>query len=283
MTMEVLRVQGLCKHYPEFELKNVSFEMQSGTIMGFVGRNGAGKSTTLKSLLNFVHPSAGHVEFFGQEFSANEAAIKDRISFTFGGVNFYLKRRMKTITEVYRRFFPTCWDGSAYRDYLDRFELNEDKRLDDLSTGMRVKYALALSLSHGAQLLLFDEPTSGLDPVSRDDLLDVFRDVVADGKTSLLFSTQIMTDLEKCADTVTYIKKGQILASTTLDQFLDSYRLIEGEVSDLSPELRGRAIGLRVRQSSFEALLATADVPAFPGLSIEPASLESIMIHIERS
>jgi ABC-2 type transport system ATP-binding protein len=127
--MPVLSVQGLCKSYPSFELRDATFTMEAGSIVGFVGRNGAGKSTTLKSLLNFVHPDAGEVRFFGLDFREHEFAIKERISFTFGGVNFYPKRRMRTITDVYRRFF-SAWDEAAYRGYLDRFELVETKRLD---------------------------------------------------------------------------------------------------------------------------------------------------------
>ena len=111
--MEILNVRGLCKRYPSFELKDISFAMQSGTIMGFVGRNGAGKSTTLKSMLNFVHPDAGGVEFFGLEFRNHELEIKERISFTFGEVNFYPKKRIRDVTDVFRRFFRS-WDETTY-------------------------------------------------------------------------------------------------------------------------------------------------------------------------
>lgn len=282
--MSVLEVRGLTKTYPDFQLRDVSFSMDAGTIMGFVGRNGAGKSTTLKSMLNFVHPDAGRVQFFGLDFAEHELAIKERISFTFGGVNFYLKKVMGQVTDVYRRFFVS-WDEAAYRRYLDRFELVESKRLDELSQGMRVKYALALSLSHGAELLLLDEPTSGLDPVSRDDLLNVFHDLVADGRTSILFSTQIMTDLEKCADTLTYIHRGRILASTTLPQFLGSYRLVSGPAASLVPHAERALIGARTRDGAFEALISASDVGRLTGLAgvkVTDADLESIMIHLER-
>lgn len=147
---------------------------------------------------------------------------------------------------------------------------------------MRVKYALALALSHGAELMLLDEPTSGLDPVSRDDLLNLFRDIVSDGGASILFSTQIMTDLEKCADTITYIHDGRILASTTLTDFLDSYLLVSGPEQKLSDELSRSLIGARRRDGKFEAMIPAALADAAPGLDVERADLEAIMIHLER-
>ncbi|OYO15097.1 ABC transporter ATP-binding protein [Enemella evansiae] len=209
----VLSVRGLSKAYPSFALREVSFEMAPGTIMGFVGRNGAGKTTTLKSMLGFVHPDAGEVEFFEMRMREHEFEIKERISFTFGEVNFYLKKTIRQVTDAYRPFFAG-WDEHAYRAHLERFQLVATKQLGQLSQGMRVKYALTLALSHGAELLVLDEPTSGLDPVSRDELLRLFRGLVADGRTSILFSTQILSDLQRSADTITYIKQGRVLAST---------------------------------------------------------------------
>ena len=149
---------------------------------------------------------------------------------------------------------------------------------------MRVKYAVALSLSHGAELILLDEPTSGLDPVSRDDLLDVFRDVVAENGASILFSTQIMTDLEKCADTITYIHKGRILASTTLGEFTGAYRNVSGESARTGDDVRGLLIGCRERDGRLEALIRAENAPTAEanGLQVGAADLESIMIHLER-
>lgn len=198
-------------------------------------------------------------------------------------MNFYPKKRIRDVTDVFRRFFRS-WDETAYRCLLERFELVETKKLDELSQGMRVKYAVALSLSHGAELILLDEPTSGLDPVSRDDLLDVFRDVVAEEGASILFSTQIMTDLEKCADTITYIHKGRILASTSLGEFTSSYRAVSGESARAGDGVRGLLIGCRERDGRLDALIHAKNAPAAEanGLQVGAADLESIMIHLER-
>ena len=161
--MEILSVQNLRKKYPSFELENVSFKLEQGYIMGFVGRNGAGKTTTLKAILNLVHADGGSVVILGKEFRDNELELKQDIGFMMGGITYYPKQKLKTIASVVRRFYRE-WDDAAFQGYLKRFDLDPEKRVDELSTGMQVKYALALALSHKAKLLILDEPTSGLDP-----------------------------------------------------------------------------------------------------------------------
>lgn len=174
--MNILEVEGLCKTYPAFALRDVSFAVEPGTIMGFIGRNGAGKSTTIKSMLNLVHPDSGRVTMFGQDFYANEPACKQQLGVVLGGVDFYPNKKLRSITNVTRTFYDR-WDEDKYRHYLQLFALDETKKVSQLSSGMRVKYTLALALSHDARLLILDEPTSGLDPVSRDELMELFRGV----------------------------------------------------------------------------------------------------------
>lgn len=186
--MNVLEVQGLTKRYPAFTLNGVSFDVPQGAVMGFIGRNGAGKSTTLKSILGMVHPDAGAVRVFGMDYAENERAIRRELGVVLGGIDFYPKKKIKTITDVTRRFYNN-WDEEKYRHYLELFHIDESKRVDQLSSGMKVKYMIALALSHNARLLILDEPTSGLDPVSRDELTELLRRVVADGTRSVLFST----------------------------------------------------------------------------------------------
>ena len=217
-----LEVRGLCKTYPAFALKGVSFVVPQGAVMGFIGRNGAGKSTTLKSMLGLVHPDSGQVRFFGQDFAENEQYIKENIGVVLGGIDFYQKKKVKTITAVTRRFYP-AWNEEKYRHYLHLFAIDEEKRVDQLSSGMKVKYLIALALSHDAKLLILDEPTSGLDPVSRDDLTELFRALVADGTRSILFSTHITSDLEKCATHITYIRDGEILCSAEKSAFIAAF------------------------------------------------------------
>lgn len=235
--MNVLAVNGLTKRYPNFTLENVTFSLQNGRIMGLIGKNGAGKSTTLKSILNLVRPDEGKIEMFGVDFRKNEERCKQDVGVVLGGVDFYHQKKLSQITEVTKRFYKN-WDESQYERYLNTFSLDPDKKVKELSTGMKVKFMIALALSHDAKLLIFDEPTSGLDPVSRDDLLTLFKQLVADGKRSILFSTHITSDLEKCADDITYIKDGKLLRSAEKSAFIRSFQHLKerGETAELTLE-----------------------------------------------
>lgn len=221
--MNTLEVRDLVMRYPAFTLDNVSFAIPQGAVMGFIGRNGAGKSTTLKSILGLVHPDSGTVTFCGQDVRENERYFKENIGVVLGGIDFYPKKKIRAITQVAKKFYVN-WNEEKYRHYLQLFALDEDKRVDQLSSGMRVKYLIALALSHEAKLLILDEPTSGLDPVSRDELTELFRAIVKTGERSILFSTHITSDLEKCASHITFIKDGTIQHSGTIDDFMSTYR-----------------------------------------------------------
>lgn len=218
----VLRVQGIHKRYPGFALENVSFSLAPNRIMGLIGKNGAGKSTTLKSILHMVSPDSGRVELFQQDFYRCEKACKQRIGVVFGGIAFYPLKPLSSITAVTRTFYKD-WDPAQYRRYIERFALDEGKKFKELSNGMQVKYLLALALSHHAELLILDEPTSGLDPVSREELLHIFRHLVAHENCSILFSTHITSDLDRCADDITYIQNGRILQSADRQTFLRAF------------------------------------------------------------
>lgn len=276
-----LSVNHLTKTYEKFQLKDVSFSVLPGTIMGFIGRNGAGKTTTMKSILNLVHPDSGTVQFFGMDIKEHEFEIKQRIAFIFGSEGFYAQSQLKTITDVYRRFYKT-WDPAVYQSYLTRFELDPEKKIKQLSQGMSLKYALALGLSHHAELLILDEPTSGLDPVSRDELLTIFEDIVDQEGASIFFSTHITSDLDKNADDITYIKDGEIIASQKKDAFVDSYRTVEASTALLPAALKPKIIGYRERKEEFSGLLRKDDAFNAVGLQISPADLESIMVYTER-
>ena len=135
--MNALEVRGLCKTYPAFTLKDVSFDVPQGAVVGFIGRNGTGKSTTLKSILGLVHPDGGDVRFFGQDVRQHEREFKEQIGVVLGGIDFYPKKKVKTITDVTRRFYRN-WDETKYRHYLELFRIDESKRVDQLSSGMKV-------------------------------------------------------------------------------------------------------------------------------------------------
>ncbi|MFR8012403.1 MAG: ABC transporter ATP-binding protein [Clostridia bacterium] len=245
----VLSVHGISKNYPGFSLCDISFDLAPGRIMGLIGKNGAGKSTTLKSILNMVHPDNGSVQLFGKDFYHNEKACKEEIGIVFGGIDFYPLKRLSTITAITQKFYHN-WDSDKYKSYLQQFELDEGKRFKELSNGMKVKYLLAVALSHHANLLILDEPTSGLDPVSRDELLHIFRHIVSDGKRSILFSTHITSDLDRCADDITYIQGGRLLRSADRKTFLHSFEHLKTPQD--SGQLTLEEIMLRTERSKFD-------------------------------
>ena len=223
--MNVLSVKGLSKSYSNFLLKDISFTIPQGKIMGLIGKNGAGKSTTLKSILNLVNRDSGTIEIFGMDFFKNEERIKQDIGVVLGGIDFYNHKKLSDITAVTKKFYKN-WDDNAYQRYMETFSLLPEKRVKELSTGMKVKYMLALALSHNAKLLILDEPTSGLDPVARDDLLSIFRQLVESKGISILYSTHITSDLEKCADYITYIKDGELLRSDEKSAFIEAFQYL---------------------------------------------------------
>ncbi len=216
--MDILTVGNLRKSYPGFELKNVTFSLEEGYIMGFIGRNGAGKTTTLKSILNLVHPEGGQVMMGGLDFKDNELDCKQLLGWVSGAADYYPKKKLGTGVAVVRRFYEN-WDDGVFSGYLKRFKLDPNKKIDELSNGMRVKFALALALSHRARLFILDEPTSGLDPVTRDEFLGILQEYIKDGERSVLFSTHITADLERVADYITFVNKGSLIyTGTTLGQ-----------------------------------------------------------------
>lgn len=275
----VLSVRGLTKRYDKFALKDVSFDVRRGEIMGFIGRNGAGKTTTLKSLMNYLHPDAGEIDFFGKPMTGNEMEIKRRIGFVTGGVDYYMRRKLRAITDVTRGFYPN-WDKAAYKRCIAAFSLDEDKTPAELSAGMKVKYNLALAMSHRAELLLLDEPTSGLDPVSRDDLLDVFLGLKREG-VSILFSTHITSDLDKCADRITYIRAGEIQACCALEELVNAYVVAEIPEDAIGGIPANLLIGAKPARRGFSALVRKSDAAKL-NIATTPAALDDVIVHMEK-
>lgn len=224
--MSIVRINNLKKSYPTFELNHVSFALEAGRITGFIGRNGAGKTTTIKSMLNMVHPDEGDIEYFGMSLYGNEAAVKKRIGYSTGTINWYPRKKIKDIAVVMKDFYDS-WNEELYRQYLSLFHIDEEKCAIELSEGMKVKCNLLFALSHGAEVLILDEPTSGLDPFSRDELLEIFEKIKQEG-VAVFFSTHIISDIEKCADDIIYISHGRIVEALPKDEF--RYRCMrEGE------------------------------------------------------
>lgn len=277
---EILTVRNLCKNYPAFELHDVSFSIRASSIMGLIGRNGAGKTTTIKSILRLVRPDGGSVEFLGQPVDDDAAALRREAGYVSGDLCYYPRKRLSQLTAVTRSFY-SAWDSARYEALLRRFSLDDSKRVCELSAGMKVKYQLACALSHGAKLLILDEPTSGLDPVSRDDLLDLLRSLCEQDGVSILFSTHITSDLDACANDVTYLQNGTVAQSVSLAGFTAPWKKLTGPETALAPALRGALRGLRVHRGEFEALYPS-DLPCPAGCREELADLQTVMVYLER-
>lgn len=220
----IIQVENLTKQYTDFKLDHVSFSIPKGTIMGLIGENGAGKSTTIKAMLDLINKDDGEVTFWGKKLSSSKQ-LKEDIGVVFDGINFYETLTPAKVGKISSAAYKQ-WDERLYRDYLKRFQLPADKEIKALSKGMRMKLCIAVALSHKPKLLILDEATSGLDPVMRDDMLDVFLEFVQDENHSILMSSHITTDLEKVADYITFIHEGKVLFCKTKDELRYHYGII---------------------------------------------------------
>ena len=220
----ILQVENLTKHYPDFTLDHVSFSVPKGTIMGLIGENGAGKSTTINAILDLIHKDDGTVTFWGQELSSAKQ-LKEDIGVVFDGINFYETLTPAKVGKIARAAYSQ-WDNHLYQDYLKRFQLPLDKEFKQMSKGMKVKLCIAVALSHNPKLLILDEATSGLDPVVRDDILDVFLEFVQDENHSIMMSSHITTDLEKVADYITFIHQGKVIFNKKKDDLRYHYGIV---------------------------------------------------------
>ena len=221
----ILRAEGISKSFgPTKALVQVSFEIKRGEVVGLIGENGAGKSTTINAILDLINKDDGTVAFWGQELSSSKQ-LKEDIGVVFDGINFYETLTPTKVGKISSAAYKQ-WDKHLYKEYLKRFQLPADKEIKTLSKGMKMKLCIAVALSHKPKLLILDEATSGLDPVMRDDILDVFLEFVQDANHSIMMSSHISTDLEKVADYITFIHQGKVVFSKRKDELRYHYGII---------------------------------------------------------
>jgi ABC-2 type transport system ATP-binding protein len=284
MSDYAVEVEGLRKTYADFALRDVTFSLPAGHVMGLVGPNGAGKTTIIKLIMNLIRPESGAIRLFGLDHRAHEAEVKARIGWVYDVSPFYGDATLRTTARAIAPFYQD-WDPALFGELVDRFELPLRKKLGKLSKGMQTKFALAVALSHRADLLLLDEPTTGLDPAFRRELLRSLSGLLqAEGK-SILFSTHITTDLERIADWVTFIRGGEIRLVATADELRDRWAVVRGDAASLStlpPELRrgvrGHAHGVDVLTPDAEAARAACG----HGVVVDRASLEDVVVLLDR-
>ena len=278
----ILQIENLCKKYPSFSLKNVSFNVRPGQIMGFIGRNGAGKTTTLKAIMNLIHYESGNIFAFEKDMTQFELENKQRIGFSLSELNYYANKTIKQLMNVTKRFYKN-FDESRFYELSKMFDLELDKKLEQLSSGMKVKYSILMALSHNAELLILDEPTSGLDPVSRDEILDIFREIVKNENRAILFSTHITSDLDKCATDITYINNGEILYTGNKQDLINSYLFVKDKSKNNS--LLNEYIAYKELDFHIEGLIEINKKDLFlkNNMEVKEPDLEQIMIYLERS
>lgn len=280
----ILEVSGLNKTYEDFSLSDVSFVLPEGCITGFIGINGAGKTTTIHSILNMVQRDSGSIKILGKEFTGNEKELKNRIGVVYDDSYFYDEL---TIAEMKSIIAPAYknWCEQDYKYYMELFKLNAKQVISTLSKGMKMKFALALALSHKAELLIMDEPTSGLDPLIRSQILSILTDYMEQGGRGVFFSTHITLDLDKIADLIIMINNGKIVMEQEKDTLLDEHRKVKGDIKYLNEENKKLFLNLDISDYGFIGITEKmAEVQCdIPDILIERPTIEDIMLaYIER-
>ena len=276
---DILNVENLNKSYGDFSLTDVTFSLPEGCITGFIGINGAGKTTTLRTLLGLAKKQSGNIRFFGLEMEKNEKKIKDRIGIVLDDGCFYDELSLAEMKSIISSAY-TEWSEQDFKRYMDMFSLDPTQKINTLSKGMKMKYALALALSHNAELLIMDEPTSGLDPLIRSQLLKVLTDYMENGGKGVFFSTHITSDLDKIADMLIMINNGHIVFQGEKDFLFDTYRIVKGDAKALNGDVRKLFLGISETAFGFTGVTKQmAEVQSFfPDAIAERPTIEDIML-----
>lgn len=282
----MLEIKDLSKEflYEGFKLDNLSFNLKPGYIMGFIGPNGSGKSTTIKLIMNLLKRDSGEIKIFGMDNLKHEKEIKDRIGFVYDENHFYETFTLDEMKNFIAPFYSK-WDDKLFYKYLEEFELLAHHNIKSLSKGMKMKFSLAIALSHGADLIIMDEPTAGLDPIFRREILDVLYGIIQDETKSIFFSTHITSDLEQIADYITFIDKGRLVFSKPMDEIMDTYKVIKGGPDLVNDFNRQEVLGLRETRVGFEALTDNIEKIKYlfgQDILIEKPSLDDIMYYTRR-
>lgn len=278
----ILEINGLHKAYDDFALRDVSFSLPKGFIMGFVGENGSGKTTTILSILNMAKIDSGKISVFGLDSITDTIEIKERLGVVFDSLYLPEHLNAKQIEQQLSPFYKD-WDSKEYYRRLEEFELPLKKKVGDFSKGMKMKMMIAIALSHKAELIILDEPTSGLDPVARDELLDILAEYIENENCGVLFSTHITADVERIADYVTILHNGKVWYTGTKDELIEKYVVLKGAEGDIPETLKEKLIGFHAYRNGFEALIDRTEIADIPDvLEYEKASIDEILVYIAK-
>ncbi len=275
--MNALEINKLTKEYPGFKLDNISFTLPGGCILGLIGENGAGKSTTIKLILNMLKPDSGSVTVLGRDSGADNRLTKEEIGVVLDEAGIPVCLNARQVGNIMKRTFKN-WSAGDYDGYLKRLALPLDKEYKDFSRGMKMKLGIAIAMSHNAKLLLMDEATSGLDPVVRDEVLDILNEFTRDENHSVLMSSHIVSDLEKICDYIAFLHKGKLLLFEEKDELLSRYGILHCTENRLS-ELDSSAIKhKKVSPYGAEALVIRDKIPN--SMNISPVSIEELFLYM---
>lgn len=272
-----LEVNNLCKQYQGFSLKNISFSLPKGAIMGFVGENGAGKSTTIKLILDLIKKETGEVNIYGN--NKMEKSMKEQIGVVLDEACFPDELNVKEIDYVMNKIYHT-WDKKAFTQWKERFGLPDKKKVKEYSKGMKMKLSIAVALSHGSKLLILDEATSGLDPIVREEILEVFQEFIQNEEHAVFISSHIISDLEKICDYITFIHKGQILFTKEKDSLIEDYGILKCSKEEFQQLNKNMWINYRENQFGVEALVEKKKVQK--GYMLDKATIEDIMLFLAK-
>ncbi len=276
----VLQVKNLCKTYKgaDFKLQDVSFAIPRGSIMGFVGKNGAGKSTTINAILNLIQKDSGEITLFGETMTDATKAIRNDIGVVFDSVHFSSELTAKKLEKVLADIYEN-WDKELYFSYLKRFNIPDNKRIKTLSRGMTMKLSISVALSHASKFLVLDEATAGLDPVVREEILDVFLEFVEDENNAILLSSHISSDLEKISDYITFIDNGRIILTEKKDTLIYEYGIARMKQADFEKLRSSEYISCRQRGLQHEVLVKNKKefIKCYPNIVVDNTGIDEIL------
>lgn len=278
----VLELNKVSKNLMDFSLQEISFTLNKGTIMGFVGPNGAGKSTTIRCIMDLIHIDSGSIKLFEIDTSKELKKLKQRIGFVYDQDVYFEELSVKKNKNIISRFYEH-WNDDIFHQYIHEFGVPLKKSVKHLSKGTKMKFALAIALSHHAELIIMDEPTTGLDPVFRKELLDILLKVIQDTDTSIFFSTHITTDLEQVADYITFILDGKIIFCKKTNELLEKYSLINGPKKLTELVKSANPISLKETELAFQAFFESKEINVFKlntELTIQKPTLEEIIYYL---
>lgn len=275
----MIEVNGLRKNYAGFSLKDVSFSIPGGTIMGLVGENGAGKTTVIKAILGLIHKDGGTVKVMGRDMDKAGMTVRGDIGAVLDGAGYYESLRVVDVSKFMGKIYKS-WDSNYFERLLRKFSLPENKRIKEYSTGMRMKLMIASALAHRPKLLILDEATSGLDPVIRDEILDLLLEFIQDEEHSVLISSHITSDLEKITDYITYIHKGEVFLSDEKDRIMEKYGIVRCGREDIKNIEKSHIIGIKESSYSCDVLVDDREEIKihFPQMVVDRIHLEDILL-----